>query len=93
MPTARHIAAHIEKHKAKKRKRHSLKRRTLSTRARREQGEWVPASGGTETPFISRSGARLLYVWQPSTGKKAYLNLDSDIVLTDAQADRALGIR
>lgn len=59
---------------------------------RREQGNWVPACGGTETPFVSRSGMRLLYCWQPSSGRHAYINCDSDIVLTDAEAMRALGV-
>jgi hypothetical protein len=49
-------------------------------------GDWYPASGGQEAPFISRSGKRLLYVWQPSTGKHAYLDCDSDIILSDSEA-------
>jgi hypothetical protein len=54
------------------------------------QGNWYPANGGTETEFRSRSGARLLYVWQPSSGRHAYLNLDTDIILTDDEAHLAL---
>jgi hypothetical protein len=57
-----------------------------------EQGDWIPACGGTEVPFVSRSGIRMLYVFQPSTGKHAYLNLDTDIIMTDAEAQAALGI-
>ena len=53
--------------------------------------DWFPASGGTETPFMTRNGRRLLYVWQPSTGAHAYLDLDTDIILTDAEARSALG--
>jgi len=49
-------------------------------------GNWVRASNGTETPFISRSGRRLLYCWQPSTGKHAYLDCDTDIILSDSEA-------
>jgi hypothetical protein len=52
--------------------------------------DWQIACGGTETPFVSRSGKRLLYVWQPSTGNHAYLDLDRDIVLTQEEADAAL---
>ena len=55
------------------------------------QGEWVPASGGTETPFVSRSGVRLLYVWQPRSGRHAYLNLDTDIILSDEESQSLLG--
>lgn len=57
---------------------------------RREQGNWVPACGGTEQPFTTRSGYRLQYLWQPSTGRHAYINLDTDIILTDDEAFRLL---
>ena len=59
---------------------------------RREQGNWVPACGGTEQPFTTRRGFRLLYCWQPTTGKHAYINLDTDIALTDEEAMSALGV-
>jgi hypothetical protein len=52
--------------------------------------DWIPACNGTEVPFTSRTGMRLLYCWQPSTGKHAYLNLDTDIILTDEEASAAL---
>lgn len=51
---------------------------------------WLPANGGTETPFTTRTGARLLYCWQPSTGKHAYLDCGTDIILTDDEARQAL---
>jgi hypothetical protein len=51
---------------------------------------WIPACGGAEEPFRSRSGRRLLYCWQPSTGRHAYLDLDSDIILSDEEASAAL---
>ena len=51
---------------------------------------WLPACGGTEEPFVSRSGKRLQYVWQPSTGQHAYLDLDSDIILSDEEAEACL---
>ena len=44
--------------------------------------EWVPANGGTETAFTSRSGIRMLYCWNVRTGEHAYLNVDSDIIMT-----------
>ena len=57
----------------------------LEARQRRaEQGAWVPACGGTEQPFAMR-GYRLQYLWQPSTGRHAYINCDTDILLTDAE--------
>jgi hypothetical protein len=47
---------------------------------------WVPACGGTEVPFKSRSGARLLYCWNPRQNKHAYINVDTDMILTDQEA-------
>ena len=51
---------------------------------------WVAACGGTETPFKTRSGRRLLYVWNPATGKHAYLDVETDVVLTWEEADAYL---
>ena len=53
---------------------------------------WYPANGGKEEPFITRTGARLLYVWQPSTGKHAYLDTKSDLILTDEEAQTLLAL-
>ena len=50
------------------------------------QGNWYPASGGTEEPFYTKSGRRLLYCWQPSTGRHAYLDLGTDLILSDEEA-------
>lgn len=57
-----------------------------------EQGDWVPANGGTETPFMTRNRRRLLYCWQPSTGRHAYLDCHTDIILSDEDAQLALGV-
>lgn len=59
--------------------------------AKATQGNWVPACDGTEVPFYTRTGRRLLYMWQPSTGSHAYLDCESDIFLTDEEASAALG--
>jgi hypothetical protein len=59
---------------------------------RRQNGNWVPACGGTETPFWTRTGRRLLYCWQQSTGRHAYLDVQTDIILTDAEAALALAV-
>jgi len=56
-----------------------------------EQGAWTPASGGREEPFRTRSGRRLLYCYQASTGKHAYLDCDTDVILSDAEAFNMLG--
>jgi hypothetical protein len=54
------------------------------------QENWFPACGGTEVPFHTRTGYRLLYVWQPSTGKHAYLNCETESILTDEEAFQVL---
>lgn len=42
---------------------------------------WVAACGGTETPYVSRSGRRVLYVFNPAQGRHAYMDLDRDMIL------------
>jgi len=56
------------------------------------QGNWIPACGGTETPFRSRSGKVLLYCWQQSTGRHAYLDCGTDLILSDEEAAAALAL-
>ena len=57
-----------------------------------QDDSWQPACGGIEVPFKSRSGKRLQYVWQPSTGQHAYLDVDSDIILSDEEAEACLAL-
>jgi len=59
--------------------------------AKKEQGNWFPASGGTEQPFTTRTGRRLLYCWQPSTGRHAYLDCATDLLLSEEEAEMTLG--
>jgi len=59
--------------------------------AKAREGNWVPACNGTETPFFTRTGRRLQYLWQPSTGRHAYIDCDTDIILSDDEAFAALG--
>lgn len=59
--------------------------------AKKSQGNWIPACGGTEVPFVTRSGVILQYLYQPSTGNHAYIDVDSDIFLTDQEAWNLLG--
>ena len=61
--------------------------------AKKAQGNWYPACNGTEIPFFTQTGRRLLYVWQPSTGNHAYLDTMSDIILSNDEADVAFGRR
>jgi len=53
---------------------------------------WVPACGGTETPFTTRTGRRLLYCYNPAQWRHAYLDVDQDRILTDEEAMAALGL-
>ena len=54
-------------------------------------GHWFPACGGTEVPFYTRSKRKLLYCWQPSTGRHAYLDCETDLILSDEEAELVLG--
>lgn len=54
--------------------------------------DWVPACGGTETPFTTRTGRRLLYMWNLSTGEHAYYDLASDTFLSNDEASTALAM-
>ena len=47
---------------------------------------WMPACGGTETPFKSRSGDVLLYMWNEVSGEHAYYNVSTDLFLTNDEA-------
>ena len=57
-----------------------------------EQGNWIPACMGTEVPFVTRTGRRLLYCWQPSTGRHAYLDCETDLILTNEEVTNALNM-
>jgi hypothetical protein len=54
------------------------------------QPEWVPACGGTETPFMTRTGRRLLYMW--TTGEHAYYDVTNDVFLSADEAAAALAM-
>jgi len=51
---------------------------------------WLPASNGTEEPFVSRSGKKLLYCFNPREGRHAYLDMSCDMILSDNEAQLAL---
>lgn len=65
--------------------------RFRAAQAKRDNGPWIPACGGTETAFRSRSGHLLLYCFQATTGKHAYLNVETDIIMSDDEARASLG--
>lgn len=45
---------------------------------------WVPACGGTEEIFVVRN-KRILYCYNPKAHKHAYLDVDSDMIMTDEE--------
>lgn len=64
---------------------------TAKYAAWKADGAWTPASAGTETPFTTRTGATLLYCYQARTGKHAYLDCGTDLILTDVETRNLLG--
>ena len=56
------------------------------------QPEWVPACGGTEAPFTTRTGRRLLYMWNPTTGEHAYYDVPNAAFPSAAEAPAALAM-
>lgn len=54
--------------------------------------DWVAACGGTETPFTTRTGRRLLYMWNRTTGEHAYYDVQRDVFLTNEEAIAALAM-
>lgn len=50
------------------------------------KGRLIPACGGTEQPFMCR-GYRLLYCWDTGTGKHHYVNLDTDLILSNEEVE------
>lgn len=72
--------------------RNTLIEQIKAADALRNNGDWVPACGGTEVPFMTRSGRKLLYCWQPTTGRHAYLDMGTDIILSDEEFTIAMAI-
>jgi len=66
----------------------------LATKIRKklDAGQWVPACGRTETPFKTRTGKTLLYVWNNVTHEHAYLDCGTDLILSHEEARAALAI-
>jgi len=52
---------------------------------------WVPACGGTEQPFRTRTGKRLLYCFNFKQNRSAYVDLDNGVVLDCKAARQVLG--
>jgi hypothetical protein len=54
---------------------------------------WIPACGGTETPFRARSGQVLLYMWNRVTGEHAYYDVHGDMFLSNEEAAAPIGLQ
>ena len=50
----------------------------------RNADEWVAANCGTEVPFV-KNGTMYLYVWSPYTGEHGFLDMGTDIVMSDKE--------
>lgn len=64
----------------------------MDTTNKPQRETWVPACGGTETAFKTRTGRTLIYMWCPSTGEHAYYDIGADVFLTNEEAALALAI-
>ena len=62
------------------------------TAATTPQPGWIAACGGTEAPFTTRTGRRLLYMWNPTTGEHAYYDVGNDVFLSNDEATAALAM-
>ena len=51
---------------------------------------WIPACGGHEKPLHYRNGVVALYVFNPRTGQHAYLNVSTDMIMTEEEVKRML---
>jgi hypothetical protein len=45
-----------------------------------------------KTPFTTRTGRRLLYMWNPTTGEHAYYDVTNDVFLSADEATAALAM-
>lgn len=57
------------------------------------EDRWLPACGGHEVPVRTRSGATLLYCFNPRNGQHRYLNCQTDMILSDEEAFALLSPR
>lgn len=55
------------------------------------EGYWQPANNKLEEPTTYRTGAVLLWCFNPVTKKHAYLNCQTDLILSDEEAQNLRG--
>lgn len=56
-----------------------------------QKGFLVPANNRTETPFKTRCGRTLLYVWHTGDGNHYYLDCETDIILSQEEVNQIFG--
>lgn len=83
-----HHESEANHHASMRQQKMTVSDRIKESDDRKADGPWVPASGGTETPFTARSGARLTYMHQPSSGRHAYYHHGDDRFLSDDEASQ-----
>tara|TARA_R110000787_G_scaffold174217_2_gene286821 strand:+ start:194 stop:379 length:186 start_codon:yes stop_codon:yes gene_type:complete len=52
---------------------------------------WVPACGGTEMPFKTRTGVKVQYLWNPATGEHRYIDCGTDILIPNDDLAHVFG--
>lgn len=56
----------------------------MTTSEQRDMAAWIPACGGTETPF-TKNGKKYLYMWNYRTKEHAYYCITDDIFVEDIE--------
>jgi len=61
----------------------------IDTEAQENDTEpWVIATGGNSVPFVSRNGKKYLLIWNPKLRQNAYLEVESDVIITDDEFNK-----
>lgn len=55
--------------------------------------DWVAGCGGTETPFRTRTGRLLFWMWNRTTGEHAYYDVERDVFLSNEEASGAMDLQ
>jgi hypothetical protein len=63
-----------------------------STEHKINRDQWVAACGGSEKPFKAPNGLLVWYMWNRKTGEHAYLNVKTDIFLTQEEVEQAFRV-
>ncbi len=81
--TSRHVAVTIETATGRQ---SQLIRADEFESVHRPLNVWLPASGGSEEPFATRTGRTFLYCWNQSLAEHRYYDVGRDLILDDSEA-------